>query len=512
MAGLSLGALVFNLAMAFRAPLWLDEAHTYWVIRDGFQPIFGKLAQDVHPPLYFCLTSWVTFLLGIELGALRLVSVLAAAATVPVVYWTARAFFSRPWAFGAAMFVATHPLFNCYAFVARSYALFLLLLTATLGTVFRAAAPGSGRRTWGVLVALSVLLLQTDNLAVFVLPPLVLTGTLLAGERWRPVGLRLMGVLAIAFAAYLPWFVTAVRAEGGVAWIAGFWAGSIKWLGPLRSLLGFGVAAEYPQYLGPLGAVKSLPVVGAVLTGILLLGSLASPRGRPAGESALGRRPRVAPALWWGVGSLVLLWAYSWIRHPIYLLGRYDLVAFPFAALLLCLGARSVGERLRRPALGGALLALCAAINVSGTTQLWTKIDANAPPHEEIVVKYLTARGRGRGDLVITRGHIAFLILHYAFDRAGLNLEFLPYPAAVGIHPGWYDAEIFLRDPARLEADAGQIAHRAAEALAEGRRVWLLDDGDARVDGRLIAALDRIARLDEANSAPDLRVFSLQPR
>jgi len=127
-------------------------------------------------------------------------------------------------------------------------------------------------------------------------------------------------------------------------------------------------------------------------------------------------------------------------------------------------------------------------------------------------VKYLTARGRGRGDLVITRGHIAFLILHYAFDRAGLNLEFLPYPAAVGIHPGWYDAEIFLRDPARLEADAGQIAHRAAEALAEGRRVWLLDDGDARVDGRLIAALDRIARLDEANSAPDLRVFSLQPR
>lgn len=511
-AGLSLGVLAFNLAMVFRAPLWLDEAHTYWVIRDGFQPIFGKLAQDVHPPLYFCLTSWVTFFLGIELWALRFLSVLAAAATVPVVYWTARAFVSRPWAFGAALFVATHPLFDYYAFEARSYGLFLLLLTAALGTVFRAAAPGSSRWTWGALVALSVLLLQTDNLAVFVLPPLVLTGALLAGERWRPVGLRLLGAQAVAFAAYLPWFLTAVRAEGGVAWIADFWAGSIKWMGPIRSLLGFGVAAEYPQYLGPAGAIKSLPVAGAVLTGILLLASLAWPRGRPAGESALGPQPRVALALWLGVGSLVLLWAYSWIRHPIYLVGRYDLVAFPFAALLFCLGARSIGERLRRPAVGGALLALCAAINVSGTTQLWTKIDANAPPHEEIVVNYLTARGGGRGDLVITRGHIAFLILRYAFDRAGLNSEFMPYPAAVGIHPGWYDAEIFLRDPARLEADAGQIAHRVAEALAEGRRVWLLDDGDARVDNLLIAALARIALPDAANSAPALRVFSLRPR
>jgi hypothetical protein len=88
----------------------------------------------------------------------------------------------------------------------------------------------------------------------------------------------------------------------------------------------------------------------------------------------------------------------------------------------------------------------------------------------------------------------------------------LPYPAAVGLHPGWYDAEIFLRDPVRLEADAGQIAQRVTEALAAGHRVWLVDDGDARVDSPLVAALARITRLDEANSTPALRVFSLQPR
>ena len=127
-------------------------------------------------------------------------------------------------------------------------------------------------------------------------------------------------------------------------------------------------------------------------------------------------------------------------------------------------------------------------------------------------MKHLAARGRGRGDLVITRGHIAFLILQYAFDRSGLNMEFIPYPAAVGTHPGWYDAEIFLRDPAGLDADAGQIAHRVAAALAAGHRVWLLDDGDTRVDTPLIAALGQITLLDEANSAPALRVFSLRPR
>jgi len=127
-------------------------------------------------------------------------------------------------------------------------------------------------------------------------------------------------------------------------------------------------------------------------------------------------------------------------------------------------------------------------------------------------MKFLSARGAGRGDLVITRGHIAFLILRYAFDRAGLNPEFMPYPAAVGSHPGWYDADLFLRDPARLEADAGRIAHQVAEALAQGRRVWLVDDGDTRVDGPLIASLARVAILDEANSAPELRVFSLRAR
>ncbi len=511
-AGLALAVLAFGLAMSVRTPLWLDEAHTYWMIRDGWQPIFGRLAQDVHPPLYFFLASGVTSVFGTEPWALRLVSVLAAAATVPVAYWAACSIVSRPWAFGVALFVGTHPLFAYYAYDARGYALFVLLLTATVGAVVRAATPAAGRSAWLCLVVLLVLLLQAENLALFVFLPLVPAGALLAEARWRTVGLRLLGAEAVAFAAYLPWFLTAVHAEGGIAWIANFWTASLRMIGPIRSLTAFGVAAEYPAYLGPPGTIKTLPVAGAVLSGILLLGSLARRWDRTADEPALAPRRAIVAALWLGAGSLVLLWAYSWIRRPIYLVGRYDLIGFPFAVLLLCLGAQAIGERLRRPIAGAVLLAVGVVGNVRSVAQLWSNVGVNAPPSSAPAVRLLAQRSPGRGDLVVTRGNTAFLILRYGCDRAGLKLDFVPFPAAVGLHPGWYEPEIFLRDRAQLEADARAVAQRVQATLAEGQRVWLVDDGDPRVDDILISALAPIARPDVANSAAELRLFSLRLR
>src|SRR5262249_40432263 len=57
--------VALNLYMAARVPLWFDEAHTYLMARDGLIALGNRLWADVHPPLYFSLTSLTINILGI---------------------------------------------------------------------------------------------------------------------------------------------------------------------------------------------------------------------------------------------------------------------------------------------------------------------------------------------------------------------------------------------------------------------------------------------------------------
>ncbi len=510
LALLPLGVAVFllELAAAHRTPVWLDEAHTHWLVRGGVGTLFERLAADVHPPVYYCLTSWVTDCLGIEPWALRLVSILAATLMVPAAYWTARAFTSPRGAFAATTLVVTHPLFVYYGYEARNYALLLLWLMLVIGALFRVADDKAGTREWLTFTVLLMLLLNTHNLALFVLPSVFLGGIWLARQRWKTFGPRLLAAMLVAFATYLPWFFRALHAEGGISWLSAFWTEPLKWTAPLRSLMAFGVGSEFPRHLGPVGNIVGLPVLGGGITVLLLLASWART------ETSGGTKARSIPAAtvvgWMGGLSLLLLWLYSLSYRPIYLVGRYDLIAFPFAALLLFMGIRALKRLTQLPVLAGTVLALCLGLNLAESVQLWSKAQVDAPPSPAPTVAYF-ARASRPGDLILTRGNIAYLIVGYAADRTGHRLSFTPFPAEMAQHPGWYEPKIFLRDKARLQADADMIAQKVTTAFSSGHRVWLLDDGDPGVDAFLIARLQQVAVPDTINSSQAAGVIALRP-
>ena len=88
------GALIM-LAVLLRWPqmyesLWLDELHTGWCVAGGLGELPARCAIGNQSPLWFLLPWLSTKLFGLNEIALRLPSLLAGIAIVPVIYWLVR--------------------------------------------------------------------------------------------------------------------------------------------------------------------------------------------------------------------------------------------------------------------------------------------------------------------------------------------------------------------------------------------------------------------------------------
>jgi hypothetical protein len=138
---------------------WIDELFTARLLEPvAGTDLFGRIATDVHPPLYMAALWLHAQLFGTSDAALRGLSAAAACAAILVFITGTRAFFSLPARlFGAAL--ATGTLFWFFqAQNARSYALCLLIGAAMmpvgLGLATSADRPGPWRRQLPVLALL----------------------------------------------------------------------------------------------------------------------------------------------------------------------------------------------------------------------------------------------------------------------------------------------------------------------------------------------------------------------
>ena len=131
-----------------------------------------------------------------ELG-LRSLSAAAGIATVPVAYAAARELAGRRAGLIAALLVAVSPMLVWYSQEARSYALLVLLSTASLWLMARARSwPAAGRLVgWAIVAALA---LWTHYFALFVVAPEAL---LLMALRGVPLRRRLAGPVLVALLA-----------------------------------------------------------------------------------------------------------------------------------------------------------------------------------------------------------------------------------------------------------------------------------------------------------------------
>jgi mannosyltransferase len=181
---------------------WDDEAATVFLVKLDLWNMLQTIPKtESTPPLYYLLAwSWAR-LFGTGEAALRFLSALFGAATIPVVYAAAKQLVSRRAALVAAALVAFNPFLVWYAQEARSYALFTFLCALSFLFFVQSLRARRARALWCWAFA-SALALTSHYFAVFLVAPEA-AWLLIAGSR-RAAAIAVVGIVAIVGVALLP--------------------------------------------------------------------------------------------------------------------------------------------------------------------------------------------------------------------------------------------------------------------------------------------------------------------
>lgn len=448
-AVMALGAVVIFTGLG-SSSLFIDEIFSWNASSNGLQGISDAVQQaEVTPPLYYViLHAWIA-LTGAESELmLRMPSALAGLGFVAAVAWLGTVVGGRRAGVVAGALTALSPLALQYAQEVRAYTFVMLAVTiAAVAVIKLTREPERGR--WLVLaVAASALAVLLHYTAALVLFPLWVW---LQRERQVPLVARLAvgAALALPFLALVPL---------------------------LMSQLGAGHHnAEANAYarITPLGLLRlfATPFDGRALGGIAFtyqLGFLALVDA--VALLAFADRFRSLRTRWLLVGAIVLPMAailiVSCFIQPL-AVTRYTAVAAPFMLVAIAVVA------LRAPRAIGAGLLACAF--VAGAVGV---VAAHAPSGHWPDVRSAmqdVASGYKDGDVVVGLENMAFEDAMSYYDRA------LPAgaPASEGHFSAW--------DAMHTED--------AQQALAEGRRVWVVSSPPTDATALRDAAADQRAEV-----------------
>jgi hypothetical protein len=128
---LALAVAISTWFIVIRAPLWLDETVSFYLIKGGFA---GIMSRQVWPdaPAYSCLLWLWTKVMGTDEILLRISSLLPMLGAVYLLYRAARELFDRDVAMTAAIVFCLHPIIIFAAIDVRPYAFSALAINATI--------------------------------------------------------------------------------------------------------------------------------------------------------------------------------------------------------------------------------------------------------------------------------------------------------------------------------------------------------------------------------------------
>jgi hypothetical protein len=306
-----------------------DEGWTSYAIHHSWSEIWGVLAPDNHPPLYYVLVKAFADVAGYGDFPVRFLSVICETTLVVGLYVLGRRLGGPVAGLSSALFAALSPLFVYYAQEARMYSLLMALAVYASYSLVRLAYEPDSRRWWGTYVLTTCGALYTQYFAILLVLAhgVAALSWLLARRQGRSWGRWLLGQGAIVL-LYLPWLPTALRQVriGQGTW----WRMPLPVDVILKDLWRFFL-------LGP-RRPQRVPILGAMLGGVALVGAAALLLG--------WRRRRAA----WGfaVGLLVLpvaliVWAGS--TFPVYT-DRYALIAAPGLPLVVGVGVAACWDAL----------------------------------------------------------------------------------------------------------------------------------------------------------------------
>jgi len=203
LAVIALTVLGFALRLArYQQSLFGDETSTLYLVRGrGFMEVLSLVSSDkeITPPLYFLL-AWLTSQLGSAAELIRLPSLIAGTAVIPLSYVVGYRMMGRAAGLITATIVTLAPTLIFFSGDGRAYAVTILLLVGSTAAML--AAVRTGRTRWWVAYgALSCLAMYGHYTAAFVLVGQL--GWLL----WAHPQARRPALLANVAAAvlYLPW-------------------------------------------------------------------------------------------------------------------------------------------------------------------------------------------------------------------------------------------------------------------------------------------------------------------
>jgi hypothetical protein len=219
-AGLALVSAAAR-ARGLDGSFWIDEGLSAGIADHPLRDIPAVLRQDGSPPLYYLLLHVWMGLLGDGEVQIRVLSLLAATAMVPVAFWAGRALAGTRAGWAAAALTAVNPFIAVYAVEGRMYALVMLLALGATACLLLGLAHGR-RALVPVGAALLVLALYTHNWALHLALALALAAPLAvraAPDRRRAARDALLAAAAVV-AAYLPWVPTLIgqARETGAPW------------------------------------------------------------------------------------------------------------------------------------------------------------------------------------------------------------------------------------------------------------------------------------------------------
>jgi len=215
---LTLGACLVRIPIT-GSGLWRDEGFTYFdIVSDKLSTMFDRLAvSEGHPPLYFLFMYFWTHLFGFSEWALKLPSLVAMLAVVPLTYQLARVAGTRRTAVIATLLVASSYELLYYSLEARPYAFATLVATAA-GLLFCRYIRSSQTSSFAACILLTALFTYTHYVGfVFVCG---VAGAFVYLHRACGMSLRL-GVAGFGLIALASWPLSGlmrIQMHSGTPW------------------------------------------------------------------------------------------------------------------------------------------------------------------------------------------------------------------------------------------------------------------------------------------------------
>ncbi|HEY1340282.1 MAG TPA: hypothetical protein VGF59_22375 [Bryobacteraceae bacterium] len=423
-------------------PVWGDEAFTLQVAPRPLGEIVGMVQRDIHPPLYYFLLHWWSWLplpwTGV--AALRAFSCVAALAATVLLdrFWLARWRPAHRWP--ALALFAYSPCLLLYGRMARSYALQMALALAAISLLWRwMRAPREIVRRALPALAAVVALLYTHYLpGIALLAAFCLTA-------WRLIGWRRVAAFAAAAAVtYAPWIVTLRGALR--AWGAG---------GGFQSTYTFTGSAVAETVLKIGAALASLTIGESFAAlSLLLVPLLLALVSRGLRAHALG--PSLRPIL--AVSAAIgYIGATRWVTWP-FVAARL-LWLLPFLVLAAAIGLARLSPVWRTAAVSVILASFASSMVLYYRTEDFLNLGYAAPVRE---IAAQLRRDVAPGDVVLVDG--------YNTDVQGLHY--------------------YLGRDVRLFAVRAETAPAAEDAARNARVIWAVRNTRDVSPGHLVSRVE----------------------